>query len=135
MDYLAQNYFAMIFAGWIVYLIDALFNGNAVFFLFIFAAFCTLIGLPTFLWRYHLIASTFKNGTETLGQVTGIKIISKDYLIQYEYDFKGQKYRYRSRVKKNIHAQNLKQGQQVNLLVYEKTPQIAFIKEIYLEHK
>ena len=137
-DYLAQNFFVMIFAGWVIYSIDALFEGRATLLLAVFAAILTPIGLLTFFWRYRLIVSTFINGTETLGQVTEIVTIStgkkrKDYIIHYEYNFKGQKYQYSNRVKKNNSAQALKQGQQVTLLAHEKTPHIAFIKEIYLE--
>ena len=124
----------MIFAGWVIYAIDAAFLGRATFFLAIFATILTPLGLLAFLWRYRLITSIFENGTEINGKITKIGIIAKDYLIYYEYNFQGQEYQYRNRVKKNIYAQTLKQGQQVNLLAYEKTPQIAFIKEIYLEH-
>lgn len=138
-DYLAQNFFVMIFGGWIICTIDAIFEGRAAFFLAIFAAILTPIGLLTFFWRYRLITSTFENGIETSGHVTEISAIStgkksKDYIIHYEYNFKGQKYQYSNRVKKNTRAQTLKQGQQVNLMAHEKTPHIAFIKEIYLEH-
>lgn len=137
-DYLAQNFFVMIFAGWAIYAIDALFQGKATFFLAVFAAILTPIGLLTFFWRYNLIASTFANGTEITGQVTDINTIStgrkrKDYIIHYEYNFNGQKYKFGNRVKKNGYVQTLRQNQQVNLLAHEKTPHIAFIKEIYLE--
>ena len=129
----------MIFAGWVIYGIDAVFEGRATFFLAIFATILTPIGLLTFFWRYRLIISTFEKGIETTGQVTEISMIStgkkkKDYVVYYEYNFKGQKYQYYNRVKKNTYAQTLKQGQQVNLLTHEKTPYIAFIKEIYLEY-
>jgi hypothetical protein len=132
-DYLAQNFFVMIFAGWVIYGIDAVFQGKATFFLAIFAAILTLLGLLTFFWRYSLIVSIFANGTETIGQVTEINTIGKDYIIHYEYDLNGKKYKFRNRVKKNSFAQKLRRGQQVNLLAHEKTPHIAFIKEIYLE--
>ena len=129
----------MIFGGWVIYAVDAVFEGRAVFFLAIFAAILTPFGLLTFFWRYRLIISTFENGMEIPGQVTEIVTIStgkkrKDYIVHYEYNFKGQKYQYSNRVKKNNFAQALKQGQQVTLLAHEKTPHIAFIKEIYLEN-
>ena len=129
----------MIFAGWVIYGIDALFEGRATLLLAVFAAILTPIGLLTFFWRYRLIISTFEKGIEITGQVTEINTIStgkkrKDYIIHYEYNLKGQKYQYRNRVKKNTCAQALKQGQQVILLAHEKTPHIAFIKEIYLEY-
>jgi hypothetical protein len=138
-DYLAQNFFVMIFGAWVIYAIDAIFEGRAVFLLAIFAAICTPIGLILFFWRYRLIISTFENGMETSGRVTEISTIStgkkrKDYIIHYEYDLNGQKYQYSNRVKKNTHARMLQQGQQVNLLLHEKTPHIAFIKDIYLEY-
>jgi hypothetical protein len=132
-DYLTQNFFVMIFAGWVIYGIDAVFGGRATLFLAIFAAILTPIGLLAFFWRYRLITSTLINGTELEGRITKISGIAKDLLIYYEYNFKGQKYQYRNRVKKNTYAKTLKQGQQVNLLASEKTPQIAFIKEIYLD--
>ena len=133
-DYLVQNFFVMIFAGWVIYTIDAAFEGRATFFLAIFAAILTPLGLLTFFWRYSLIISTFKNGSEIKGRVTKISVIAKDYIVHYEYNLNGQKYQYRNRVKKNSYTQSLKQGQQANLLAYEKTPNIAFIKEIYLEY-
>jgi hypothetical protein len=133
-DYLAQNFFVMIFGGWVIYAIDALFEGKATFFLAIFAAILTPIGLLTFFWRYKLIKSTFENGIEISGLVTEINTIAKDFIIHYEYNFKEKNYRFRNRVKKNASAQNLKQGQQVILLAHEKTPHIAFIKNIYLEY-
>lgn len=137
-DYLAQNFFVMIFAGWVIYGIDALFQGRATFFLAIFAAILTPLGLLTFFWRYNLIVSTFMNGTEITGQVTEITTIRtgknrRDTIISYMYDLNGKAYQFRNRVKKNSYAKNLRQGQQVNLLAHEKTPHIAFIKEIYLE--
>ncbi len=138
-DYLAQNFFVMIFAGWVIYAIDAVFQGNAIFFLAVFSVFCTLGGIATFFWRYSLIVSTFAHGTEITGSVTKVSTISagknsKDYIIHYEYNLNGQKYDYHNRVKKNTYAQTIKQGQRVNLLANEKTPHIAFIKDIYLEH-
>ncbi len=128
----------MIFAVWVIYGIDALFEGRATFFLAVVASILTPLGLLTFFWRYRLIVSTFVNGVETSGQVTSIDTIStgksrKDYIIHYEYDLNGQKYEFRNRVKKNSYVKTLKQGQQVHLLAHEKTPHIAFIKEIYLE--
>ncbi|MBL8079780.1 MAG: hypothetical protein JNM55_17565 [Anaerolineales bacterium] len=137
-DYLAQNFFVMIFAGWVIYGIDALFQGRATFFLAIFAAILTPLGLLTFFWRYNLIISTFMNGTEITGQVAEITTIRngknrQDIIISYMYDLNGKAYQFRNRVKKNSYAKNLRQGQQVNLLAHEKTPHIAFIKEIYLE--
>ena len=124
----------MIFAGWAIYGIDAVFAGRATFFLAVFAAFLTPIGLATFIWRYRLINSTFINGTEIAGKVTEINTIAKDLIIHYEYNFKGQKYQYINRVKKNDFARTLKTGQQLILLVDEKKPHIAFIKQIYLEY-
>ena len=133
-DYLAQNFFAMIFAGWVIYSIDAVFGGRATFFLAIFAAILTPIGLLTFFWRYRLITTTLINGNEIEGKITKISLIAKDLLLYYEYNFKGQKYQYRNRVKQNTYAKTLKQGQQVTLMAHTKTPRIAFIKNIYLEH-
>jgi len=45
----------------------------------------------------------------------------------------GQTYQYRNRVKKNAFAKRQQQGQNVRLLVNEKNPGTAFIKDIYLE--
>lgn len=132
-DYLAQNFFVMIFGGWAIFGIDALFEGHFTTALAIFAAILTPIGLLTFFWRYSLIVSTFANGVEITGRVTEIKSFDKDQIISYQYEFNGQAHQYRNRVKKNAHAKALRQGQLVNLLAHEKTPQIAFIKEIYLE--
>ena len=137
-DYLAQNFFVMIFAGWVIYGIDAVFQGKATFFLVTFAAILTPLGLLTFFWRYRLIVSTFIDGTEISGQVTEINTIPtgknrRDTIVHYKYDLTGKTYQFRNRVKKNSYAQKLRQGQQVNLLAHEKTPHIAFIKEIYLE--
>jgi hypothetical protein len=132
-DYLTQNFFVMIFAGWVIYGIDAVLGGRATFFLAVFASTLPPIGLVTFFWRYRLITSTLIKGTEIKGKITKISTIAKDLILHYEYNFKGQKYQFRNRVKKNAYVKTLKQGQRVNLLAYEKTPQIAFIKEIYLE--
>ncbi len=128
----------MIFGMWAIYLVDALFEGHFTTSLAVLAAILTPIGLVTFYWRYNLIVSTFVNGVEVKGIVTDIQTIfgsksNKDYLIHYEYNFNGQQYEFKNRVKKNAHARTLKKGQQVNLLLHEKTPHIAFIKEIYLE--
>ncbi len=133
-DYLAQNFFVMIFAGWVIYGIDALFEGHFTTALAILAAILTPIGLVTFYWRYNLIVSTFVNGVELTGRVTEIKSFDKDQVIHYQYEFNGQPHQYRNRVKKNTYAKKLRQGQTVNLLAHEKTPHIAFIKEIYLEN-
>ena len=137
-DYLAQNFFVMIFAGWVIYFIDALFEGEYTLFLLIFALIATPIGLVTFYWRYNLITSTFIYGIETLGRVIQVDTIStgkkrRDYIIQYEYQHNGQMYQCRNRIKKNTFAKSLRQGQTVNLLMNEKNPDIAFIKDIYIE--
>jgi hypothetical protein len=128
-DYLAQNFFIMIFGGWVIYGIDALFEGRVTFFLAAVAAMLTPLGLLTFFWRYRLIVSTFVTSIETIS--TGKR--RRDTIIHYEYELNGQKYEFRNRVKKNSFVKTLKQGQQVHLLAHEKTPHIAFIKEIYLE--
>lgn len=132
-DYLAQNYFVMIFGGWVIYFIDRLFEGSFTFYLLVFAAICTPLGLAAFFWRYRLITVTFANGSETHGKVTEIRTISSDYIIHYEYSFNGKSYRYRNRVKKNDFAKRIRQNQSVTLLAHEKTPHIAFIKDLYLE--
>lgn len=137
-DYLGQNFFIMIFAGWAIYLIDGLFEGKTTLFWLIAAAILTPIGLLTFYWRYRTIVSTFANGIEIQGEVVDVEIIStgrrrEDRILHYEYNVNGQSYQYKNRVKKNTHARTLKLGQQVTLLAHEKTPHIAFIKDIYLE--
>jgi len=137
-DYLAQNFFVMIFGGWAIYFIDALFEGEYTLFLLIFALIATPIGLVTFYWRYNLITSTFINGIEVPGRVFEIHTIStgkkrKDYIIDYEYHHNGQSHQCRNRVKKNTFAKTLRQGQTVNLLMNEKNPNIAFIKDIHIE--
>jgi hypothetical protein len=138
-DYLGQNLFVMIFAGWAFYLIDPLFSGKTSLFLLILALILTPIGLTTFYWRYRTIVSTFANGLEIQGEVTEVEVIStgrrrEDRVIHYEYHVNGQMYQYKNRVKKNAYARTLKPGQRVALLAHEKTPHIAFIKDIYLEY-
>jgi hypothetical protein len=138
-DYLGQNFFVMIFAGWMFYVADALFTGKTTFFLLILALILTPIGLLTFYWRYNLIVSTIVNGVETTGQITEVEVIStgkrrEDRIIHYEYTVNGQTYQYKNRVKKNTYARTLKPSQQVTLLAHEKTPHIAFVKDIYLEY-
>lgn len=123
----------MIFGGWAIFGIDALFEGHFTTVLAIFAAILTPIGIITSFWRYSLIISTFANGVEITGHVSEIKSVDKDQIIHYQYEFNGQPHQYRNRVKKNAYAKKLRQGQQVTLLAHEKTPHIAFIKEIYLE--
>jgi len=137
-DYFAQNFFVMCFGGWVIYFIDGLFEGQRSLFLLVFAIICTPIGLATFYWRYNLITSTFVDGVEVTGEVTQIDTIStgrkrKDYVIDYAYEINGQTYQFRNRVKKNTFAKTLKRGQQVLLLVNSKNPNIAFIKNIYIE--
>ncbi|MBK8618363.1 MAG: hypothetical protein IPN96_14855 [Anaerolineales bacterium] len=133
MDYLAQNFFVMIFGGWVIYAIDAVFEGEFTRFLVIFAVILTPLGLLTFFWRYRLITFTFLNGVEIEGKISKVELIAKDLILHYEYNFHGQNYQYRNRVKSNGRTRNLKPGQSVKLLAYEKTPHVAFIKNIYLE--
>lgn len=138
-DYLGQNLFVMIFAGWMIYIIDALFSGSTTFFLLILAAILTPIGLAAFYWRYRTIVSSFVNGVEIQGEVTGVEVIPtgrrrEDRIIHYEYNLNGEIYQCKNRVKKNNFARALKAGQRVTLLAHEKTPHIAFIKNIYLEY-
>ena len=137
-DYLAQNFFVMIFGGWALYFIDALFTGGYKTFLLIFAALCTPIGLVTFYWRYTLITSTFAEGSETFGKVIEIQTVStgkrrRDAIIHYEYSYAGQFYQYHNRVKGGAFVNALRPGQRVALLVNEKKPQVAFIKDLYIE--
>jgi hypothetical protein len=138
-DYLGQNFFVMIFAGWAFYLIDPLFSGKTSVFLLIFALILTPIGLLTFYWRYNLIRSTVADGIEVTGRITEIETIStgkrrEDRILHYEYNISGQVYQCKNRVKQNTYARTLKRGQQVVLLAHEKTPHIAFIKDVYLEY-
>lgn len=129
----------MIFAGWAFYFIDALFSGKTTFFLLILALILMPIGLLTFYWMYNLIVSTIVNGVEITGHITEIETIStgkrrEDRILHYEYNLNGKTYQYKNRVKKNAYARTLKTRQPVPLLVHEKTPHIAFIKEVYLEY-
>jgi hypothetical protein len=133
-DYLAQNFFVMIFAGWIIYAIDTIFEGKVTFSLAIFASILTPLGLLTFFLRYRLIRFVFENGAEIPGLVTKVNSITNDIIIHYEYNFAGQKYQYRNRVKRNTYVQSLKEGQQIILLTHESIPKIAFIKNLYLEN-
>jgi len=132
-DYLAKNFFVMIFGGWTIYFIDAAFEGEFTRLLAIFSVMLTPLGLLTFFWRYRLITFTFLNGVEIEGKISKVELIAKDLILHYEYNFHGQNYQYRNRVKSNGRTRTLKPGQQVKLLAYEKTPHVAFIKNIYLE--
>ena len=123
----------MIFGGWTIYFIDAAFEGEFTRLLAIFSVILTPLGLLTFFWRYRLITFTFLNGIEIEGKISKVDIIAKDLILHYEYNFHGQNYQYRNRVKSNGRTRTLKPGQQVKLLAYEKTPHVAFIKNIYLE--
>jgi hypothetical protein len=136
-DYLAQNFFVMIFGGWVIYGVDALFEGHTTFYLFVLSLILTPLGLLTFYWRYQTILSTFAFGQEITGRVVDIKTIttgkrSRDYIIEYEYSYQGQAYQYRNRVKNNDTARSLRSGQQITLIVNEKNPKTAFIKDMYL---
>jgi hypothetical protein len=133
-DYLAQNFFVMIFGGWVIFVVDAAFAGGFTRFLAVFAAALTLLGALTFFWRYRLIVSTFANGAEIPGRIIEISAINKDYVVRYEYDFKDQSYQCQNRVKRQPYAEKLKPNQQVVLLAHERTPHIAFIKDLYLEY-
>lgn len=123
----------MIFGGWTIYFIDAVFEGEFTCSLAIFSVILTPLGLLTFFWRYRLITFTFHNGVEIEGKISKVELIAKDLILHYEYNFHGQNYQYRNRVKSNGRTRTLKPGQQVKLLAYEKTPHVAFIKNIYLE--
>ena len=123
----------MIFGGWLIYAIDAVFEGEFTRFLAIFSIILTPLGLLTFFWRYRLITFTFLNGVEIEGKISKVELIAKDLILHYEYNFHGQNYQYRNRVKSNGRTRALKPGQPVKLLAYEKTPHVAFIKNIYLE--
>ena len=136
-DYFAQNLFIMIFGPWVIYLINFLIEGERVIFLIFIAALCTLVGGVAFPWRYWTITSTFEHGVEIAGLIVDIHTVStgkkrKDYILDYEYDFAGQTYQYRNRVKKSSFARDLKNRQRVILLVNPGKPNIAFIKDIYL---
>ncbi len=132
-DYLAKNFFVMIFGGWVIYAIDAVFEGEFTRLLAIFSVILTPLGLLTFFWRYRLITFTFLNGVEIEGKISKVELIAKDLILHYEYNFHGQNYQYRNRVKSNGRTRTLKPGQPVKLMAYEKTPHVAFIKNIYLE--
>ena len=123
----------MIFGGWTIYFIDAAFEGEFTRLLAIFSVILTPLGLLTFFWRYRLITFTFLNGIEIEGKISKVELIAKDLILHYEYNFHGQNYQYRNRVKSNGRTRTLKPGQPVKLLAYEKTPHVAFIKNIYLE--
>lgn len=128
----------MIFGGWAIYFIDRLFEGYWTTALAIFAAILTPIGLLTFFWRYRLIVNTVANGMEIVGQITQVDVISsgkknRDFILHYEYEYNGQVYQFKNRVKKSLFAQRLRAGQSITLLAHKRTPHIAFIKDIYLE--
>jgi hypothetical protein len=100
----------------------------------VFAAILTPLGTLTFFWRYRLIVSTFATGVEIPGKVIEINAISKDYIVHYEYNIKGQVHQYHNRVKKSPYVKTLRPNQQVILLAHERPPHSAFIKELYLEY-
>ena len=133
-DYLAQNFFVMIFGGWVIFAVDAAFAGGFTWLLAIFAAVLTPLGALAFFWRYRTIVAAFMNGIETPGRVIAVNSFGRDYIIHYEYNINGLDYEYRNRVKQNLYAKTLGANRQVTLLAHEQTPHIAFIKEIYLEH-
>lgn len=127
----------MIFGVWVIYLIDALFEGETSLILLILALICTPIGAGLFYWRFNLIRQAFTNGSEIAGRVVEIQTIStgkrrRDYIIEYEYAVNGQTRRSRNRVKKSSFAQALKVGQAVSLFVHANNPNAAFIKDLYI---
>jgi len=136
-DYLAQNFFIMSFGVWMIYLVDALFEGHTTTFLLILAILITPVGIVLFRKRYELITSSFSRGMEVRGKILEIQTISegkskRDYILDYDYEFEGVIYEYRNHIKKNDFARTLRRGQTINLMVNDRNPNVAFIKEVYL---
>jgi len=136
-DYLAQNFFIMIFGPWVIGLVDSLIEGEWSIIIFIAAAVLTPLGFFFFRRRLSMIGSAFQNGSEVLGQVFKITEIStgkrrKDFTFEYEYTFAEQVYQFRNRVKGTDEARQIKNGQFVKLMANEKDPSHAFIKDLYL---
>lgn len=123
----------MIFGGWIIVAINALFEGAPFPALVACAAMLTLLGLFAFFRRYNLIQSSFTAGVELAATVTSIVPFFSDRLVYYEYDFMGQRYACRNRVKMTAPVKRLRERQPTIVLARAAKPHVAFIKDIYLE--
>jgi hypothetical protein len=138
-DYLSQNFFVMSFGVWVIGLVDSAIEHEWSIFIFIVAALCTPLGLFFFSRRYGIIQSAFQSGREATGHILEVTTIStgrrsKDFVFDYEYNFDGQTYQFRHRAKGTPESGVIKPGQSVTLMVNEKDPSSAFIKDIFLVH-
>lgn len=122
--------FPVVFGAFSLYFF---FAGNDALRIFLpLAAGVTIVGIPVLVRRYRTIASTFAEGVQTSGVITGIGFFRGRGRVEYSYTFQGEKQLSSNAINRNSRTRQLRVGQKVTVLVDRDRPKQAFIQEIYL---
>jgi hypothetical protein len=92
----------------------------------------TLVGLGLLVWRVYLIWSMFRHGQEVAGRIASVVINRDRGRVEYTYTYKRKRYKTVAAVHRNKQTKALKSGEAVVLMVDQKNPERAFIRNIYL---
>ena len=92
----------------------------------------SIVAIPLLFWRYRVISSVFDDGIEVQGTLTGVRFFRGRGRVDYAYSFQGQKFASGNSVNRTRYTKELRDGQQVTILMDRNDPKRAFVKEIYL---
>lgn len=131
-DYLAQIGILIPVVIWIMALIVALWDRESAAFFRVLAPALTLIGATLFFWRWHVITSTFEDGSRAAGTLVAIQFFRGRGRAIYVYTAAGQKLMTSNAVNNTPQARALRPGQDVTVTYHPLDPKRAFVDELYL---
>ena len=96
------------------------------------AGLITLVGMGVLLWRFQIMWAAFFSGAQVRGKITDIKMRRDRGRVSYTYIFNHEEYQSSAPIHRNKQTLALKTGSQVFLMVDNKKPSRAFIRDLYL---
>jgi hypothetical protein len=96
------------------------------------AALITLVGMGILLWRFQILWAAFFSGTQVRGRITSIDMRRDRGHVNYTYIFNHEEYKSTAPIHRNKQTLALKTGSPVILMVDNKKPSRAFIRDLYL---
>ncbi len=97
------------------------------------AVLATLGGLGVLAWRLWLVHRLFGTGVQVRGKISSVEIRRDHGWVEFCYIFDHKEYTSRTEVHRNAQTKSLKPGDLVVLMVDRTKPQLAFIRDLYLD--
>jgi hypothetical protein len=108
-------------------------SGESHEFFFIFSATLSSTLIPYAVYRIYLFRKWFKNSTVVRGIVTFVPAVSDRGTFRYYFMFNGRKYSSWNLVHRTKNTRAILPGQEVDIVVYNKNPKKAFIRDLYVK--